>query len=287
MVGVAGRVAIVTGAGGGIGLQHSMLFARHGAKVVVNDLGGARDGSGADTMAADEAVKVIVDAGGEAVADYHSVATAEGGAGVVQTALDAFGRVDVVVNNAGILRDRTFHKMTDDDWHAVRAVHLDGTYFVTHAAWPHMREQQHGRVIVTSSTSGVFGNFGQANYAACKLGVVGLTNTLAQEGARYGITANAIVPVAATRMTEDVLPADQLQRLDPSYVSPAVVHLASDECNENGSIILAGGGLYRKISYFESPGHRFESLPSPQEVAEQWGAITDMSSASPAGFPDV
>ena len=279
MAGVEGRVVAITGAGGGIGREHALLFARQGAKVVVNDLGGSRDGTGASSEMADETVQAIKDAGGEAVANYDDVATPAGGAGVVQSALDAFGRIDVVVNNAGILRDRTFHKMSDEEWTAVIDVHLHGTYNVTRAAWPHLREQGHGRVIVTTSTSGIYGNFGQSNYGTAKNGVVGLINTLALEGAKYDVTANAICPVAATRMTEDIMPEELLQNLDPAYVSPAVVHLASDECTDSGTIILAGGGLYTRVAYFQTPGRNFDHVPTPEELAEHWSAITDLEGA--------
>ncbi|MGH8908330.1 MAG: SDR family oxidoreductase [Egibacteraceae bacterium] len=279
MPGVEGRVAVVTGAGGGLGRQHALLFAARGAKVVVNDLGGARDGTGAGSEMADAVVKEIRDAGGEAVANYDSVATGEGGRAVVQTALDEFGRIDVVVNNAGILRDSSFAKITDEQWDTVLKVHLYGTFSVTRAAWPHFREQSFGRVIVTASTSGVYGNFGQSNYGAAKLGMVGLINTLALEGRKYSITANAIVPVAATRMTEDVLPPQLFAQLDPAYASPAVVHLASEECTDTGEIILAGGGHYARIHYMQAKGARFDRVPTVDEVAARWTQIMDMRDA--------
>jgi NAD(P)-dependent dehydrogenase (short-subunit alcohol dehydrogenase family) len=281
MAGVEGRVVAITGAGGGIGREHALLFGERGAKVVVNDLGGARDGTGGGSEMADETVRTIVDRGGEAVANYDDVASAEGGAGVVQAALDAFGRIDVVVCNAGILRDRSFHKMSDEEWDAVVKVHLYGTYHVIKAAWPHMREQSFGRIVVTTSTSGIYGNFGQANYGAAKLGVVGLVNTLAIEGAKYSITANAITPVATTRMTEDIFPDELQEQMDPRFVSPAVVHLASEECTDSGAIILAAGGRYSHIQYFQSPGHEFDHLPSVDEIAANWETITDMSAARP------
>ncbi|MPZ60612.1 MAG: SDR family NAD(P)-dependent oxidoreductase [Propionibacteriales bacterium] len=285
MAGVKGRVIAVTGAGGGIGRRHALLFAERDAKVVVNDLGGARDGTGGGSDMADDTVRAIKDAGGEAVANYDNVATSDGAAGVVQTALDAFRRIDVVVNNAGILRDRTFHKMTDEEFDAVVKVHLYGTYHVTRAAWAHMRQQQHGRVIVTTSTSGLYGNFGQSNYGAAKLGVLGMINTLALEGAKYNITANAICPIAATRMTEDIMEPGMLEELDPAYVSPAAVHLASDECTDTGTIVLAGGGLYAGVAYFQAPGHRFDHIPSPEELSEHWGAITDLKGAERGSTP--
>ena len=204
-LGFDGKVAIITGAGGGLGKQHALSLASRGALVVVNDLGGAVDGSGSDAGAAQLVVDEIKAAGGEAVADTDSVATPEGGEAIVQTAIDAFGRIDIVINNAGILRDKTFHNMTPDLLDPVLDVHLKGAFNVTKPAWVHMREQQYGRVISTSSAAGVFGNFGQTNYGAAKMGLVGLTRVLAVEGARYNIKANAIAPLALTRMTEDIM----------------------------------------------------------------------------------
>jgi NAD(P)-dependent dehydrogenase (short-subunit alcohol dehydrogenase family) len=279
MPGVEGRVVVVTGAGGGLGRQHALLFAARGAKVVVNDLGGAKDGTGAGTQMADQVVKEITTAGGEAVANYDSVARPEGGQAIVQSALDAFGRVDVVVNNAGILRDVTFANMTDEQWNTVLDVHLSGTFWVTRAAWPHFKQQQFGRVIVTTSTSGLYGNFGQANYGAAKLGVVGLVNTLALEGRKYSINVNAVAPAAATRMTEGIYPPAMLAQLDPAYVSPAVVYLASEECTETGEIILAGGGHYARVRYCRAKGARFDSVPTVEELAAKWPQVTDMTDA--------
>lgn len=280
MAGVEGRVAIVTGSGGGLGRQHALLFAERGAKVVVNDLGGSRDGSGAGSEMADSVVAEIIDAGGEAIANYDNVATADGGEALVQTAIDAFGKIDIVVNNAGILRDVTFHKMEEAQFDAVVKVHLYGTYHVTRAAWPHLREQSYGRVIVTSSTSGIYGNFGQSNYGAAKMGVVGLINTLAMEGQKYGITANAIVPIAATRMTEDIFPEEALAAFDPAYVSPLVVHLATQECTDTGSIVLAGAGNYARVAYFQAEGAHFLAVPTVDDLAGRWDEITDMDSSS-------
>ena len=285
MAGVQQRVAAVTGAGGGIGPQHALMLAAEGAKVVVNDLGGDLHGAGGGSAMADDTVRAIADAGGEAVASYDDVATREGGEQVVRTALEAFGRIDVVVNNAGILRDRTFHKMSDEEWDAVIKVHLYGTYHVTRAAWPHMREQEHGRVLVTTSTSGLLGNFGQANYGAAKLGLVGLVHTLAIEGAQHGVTANAICPIAATRMTADLWSPEEIERYDPAYVSPAVVQLASDECVDSGTVVLVGGGLYTRVALFQGRGQRFDHVPTPAELARHWDAVTDLSEVEPAGHP--
>lgn len=241
-LGFDGQVAIVTGAGGGLGKSHALELARRGARVVVNDLGGSLDGSGNDASAAQLVVDEIIAAGGEAVADHNSVATAEGGQAIVQSALDAFGTVDIVVNNAGILRDKTFHNMTPDMIEAVISVHLLGAFYVTHPAWPIMREKGYGRVINTSSNSGLLGNFGQANYGAAKLGLVGFTRVLANEGKSKGIKANAIAPVALTRMTEELF-GDFGALMQPSAVTPTVVYLAHEDCAVNGEVYSAAGGV--------------------------------------------
>lgn len=271
-LGFDGKVAIVTGAGGGLGREHALLLARRGALVVVNDLGGAVDGTGSDKGAAERVVDEIKAAGGDAVADTNSVATAEGGQGIVQSALDAFGRVDIVVNNAGILRDKSFHNMTPDMWQAVIDVHLSGAYYVTSAAWPHMREQSFGRVISTASNAGIFGNFGQANYGAAKMGLVGFTNVLAIEGAKYNIKANAIAPVANTRMTVEIL-GDFAQNLDPAFVAPLVTYLAHESCEPTGRIFSAAGGRVAEIFIGEGPGYTDPNL-SPESIAANFSTIS-------------
>jgi NAD(P)-dependent dehydrogenase (short-subunit alcohol dehydrogenase family) len=265
-----GRVAIVTGAGGGLGRSHALLLASRGAKVVVNDLGGSRDGSGQGSEMADAVVEEIVTAGGDAVANYDGVHTWEGGQAIVQTALDAFGRVDVVVNNAGILRDTSFAKLEEPQLDLVLKVHLYGGFHVARAAWAHLREQGYGRIVNTSSGSGLYGNFGQSNYSAAKLGLVGLTRTLAIEGAKYGITAHAIAPVAASRMTEDIMPAALLDKLEPTYVSPLVAYLASELCTDTGRIYSVGGGYMARVAILEGEGTTFEGVPTPEDVADQW-----------------
>jgi NAD(P)-dependent dehydrogenase (short-subunit alcohol dehydrogenase family) len=275
-----GRVAVVTGAGGGLGRSHALLLASRGAKVVVNDLGGGRDGSGGGSEMADAVVQEIVDAGGEAVANYDGVHTWEGGEAIVQTALDAFGRIDVVINNAGILRDTSFAKLEEPQLDLVVKVHLYGAFHVTRAAWPHLREQGYGRIISTTSGSGLYGNFGQSNYSAAKLGLVGLTRTLAIEGAKYGIVANAIAPVAASRMTEDIMPPELLARLEPQYVSPLVAYLASEACTDTGRVYSVGGGYMARVAILEGEGATFEGVPTPDDVADRWDELNRVGPGS-------
>ena len=284
MPGVADRVVIVTGAGGGLGREYALTLAREGACVVVNDLGGARDGSGAGHNMADEVVSEITAAGGRAVANYDSVAEAAGATNIIKTAIDAFGAVHGVVSNAGILRDGTFHKMSDENWDAVLKVHLYGGYNVIRAAWPHFREQSFGRIVVATSTSGLFGNFGQANYGAAKLGLVGLINTLAQEGAKYNIKANALAPIAATRMTEDILPPEVLKNLTPEYVAPVVGYLCTEEVPDSASVFIVGGGKVQRTALFQNEGVTFTSPPSVSDIAARWSEIDDLSAAKQATF---
>jgi NAD(P)-dependent dehydrogenase (short-subunit alcohol dehydrogenase family) len=271
-LGFDGKVAIITGAGGGLGKQHALSLASRGALVVVNDLGGAVDGSGASTGPAQAVVDEIKAAGGDAVADTNSVATPEGGEAIVQTAIDAFGRIDIVINNAGILRDKTFHNMTPDLLEPVLDVHLKGAFNVTKPAWVHMREQQYGRVVSTSSAAGVFGNFGQTNYGAAKMGLVGLTRVLAVEGARYNIRANAIAPLALTRMTEDIM-GNLGEKLSPELVSPIVTYLAHESCEATGRLFSVGGGRVAEVFIAEVPGFYKPDLTA-EDVADNWEAVT-------------
>ncbi|AYC31829.1 SDR family oxidoreductase [Pseudomonas cavernae] len=273
------QVVIVTGAGGGLGRAHALLFAKHGAKVVVNDLGGSTHGEGANASAADRVVAEIREAGGTAVANHDSVTD---GDKIVQNALDAFGRVDVVVNNAGILRDKTFAKMEDADWDLVYKVHVEGAYKVTHAAWPHLREQNFGRVIFTASTSGIYGNFGQSNYGMAKLGLYGLTRTLAIEGRKNNILVNAIAPTGGTRMTEGLIPPAVFEQLKPELISPLVVYLGSAACEETGGLFEVGGGWVGKVRWERSNGVGFNPLQgfSPEDVAASWAQIGDFAGAS-------
>ena len=263
------RVAIVTGAGGGLGRAHALLLAARGAKVVVNDLGGDVKGGGKSSSAADAVVAEIVEAGGQAVASYDSV---EDGDKIVQTAMDSYGRVDIVVNNAGILRDTSFHKMTVEDWDLVYRVHVYGSFRVTHAAWPHMRNAGYGRVIMTASAAGIYGNFGQANYAMAKLGLAGFANTLAVEGQKKNVFVNTIAPVAGSRMTETILPPPLVAKLKPEYVSPLVAWLCHESCTENGALYEVGGGYVARLRWQRAAGEMFakEAL-TPEAIAASSG----------------
>ena len=237
------RVVLVTGAGNGLGKSHALEFARRGAKVVVNDLGGSAFGDGASKNAADQVVDEIVAAGGEAVANYDSVTDGEK---IVQSALDNFGRIDVVINNAGILRDKSFAKMTEDDWDLVYQVHVKGAFKVSHAAWPHMRESEYGRMIFTASAAGIYGNFGQANYSMAKLGLHGLSQTLAMEGKKSNILVNTIAPIAGSRLTETILPPALVEQLKPEFVTPLVVKLCDEHSRESGGLYEVGAGWMGK-----------------------------------------
>ncbi|MBO6937341.1 MAG: SDR family oxidoreductase [Deltaproteobacteria bacterium] len=275
------RVAIVTGAGGGLGRAHALLLASRGAKVVVNDLGGAVDGSGGSQKAADAVVAEIEAAGGTAVANYDSVSEVEGAQGIVKSAVDAFGKVDIVINNAGILRDVSFHKMTQDQWDAVIAVHLTGTMNVSHAAWPLMREQGYGRIVNTASAAGLYGNFGQVNYGAAKLGILGLTHSLAQEGFKKGIRVNCIAPIAKSRMTETIgLPEEVLNRLEPSKVAPVVAYLVSEGCDLNGQCFSVGGGYVSRVAVVECAGGILTEA-TPEAFAAQVESMSDLKTAEP------
>ena len=273
-LGFDGKVAIITGAGGGLGRSHALDLAKRGALVVVNDLGGSVDGTGSGTTAAQTVVDEIKAAGGEAVANYDSVATPEGGESIVNAAIEAFGRVDIVINNAGILRDKAFHNMTPDLLNPVLDVHLKGAFHVTRPAWAKMREQGYGRVVNTSSGAGVFGNFGQTNYGAAKMGLVGFTRVLAVEGAKHNIKANAIAPVAKTRMTEDLL-GPIAEGLRPEYVTPLVTYLAHEDCPVSGEIYSVGGGRVARVFLGVTPGYTNKDSLTPEDVRDHFDQIRD------------
>ena len=269
-----GRVAIITGAGGGLGRCHALELARRGAHVLVNDLGGAVDGSGSSMTAADRVVDEITALGGTAAANHDTVATPQGGLAIVQAAIDAFGRVDVLVNNAGILRDKAFHKMDDAMIAAVIDVHLKGALYVSQPAYRRMREQGYGRIVNTSSASGLFGNFGQANYGAAKAGLAGLTRVLALEGASHGIKVNAIAPIAATRMTEDIL-GSLSAKVSPETVSPLVAYLAHEDCAVNGHVYSVAGGRVARIFVAETHGVVL-TQNTAEEISSKLSLIDEM-----------
>ena len=275
-----GKVAIITGAGGGLGREHALLLASEGASIVVNDLGGDRTGTGGGQSMADKVVEEIRAAGGEAAACYDSVATVEGGQAILDAALKAFDRVDILINNAGILRDKSFGKMDEQDWDSVVSVHLKGTYCVTRPVFAHMKERGEGGVIVnTSSTSGLIGNFGQTNYGAAKAGIAGLTRCLAIEGKKYNIRVWGLVPVALTRLTEDLpgMNADQVKaRMDPSLVSPAVLYMVSDLSKDRtGQFLFASGGRVAEVKVVLASGFRKKEDPhiSAEEIAANEGDV--------------
>lgn len=276
-----GRVAVVTGAGGGLGEAYALELARRGCKVVVNDLGGGRDGQGAGHGMADQVVEKIRAVCGEAVASYAGVHSAEGGLSIVDTAMSRWGRLDILINNAGILRDRSFANMNEDEWRAVIDVHLHGAYYVTHSAFRVMKERGYGRILFTTSVSGMFGNFGQANYAAAKMGQLGLMNVLAIEGAKYGIKTNAISPAAATRMTEDLNRSGQPRvSRDIHHVTPAAVYLVSEACQANGAIIHASNGFFGATQMAYNPGVFLGPSPvSVEAFAARWAEISRMDEA--------
>lgn len=267
-----GRVVVVTGAGSGLGRAYAVEFARRGAKVVVNDLGVSRAGEGSNSQAADKVVAEIRAAGGQAVANYNS---AEQGDKIIQTAIDSFGRVDVVINNAGILRDVTLLKMTEQDWDLVYRVHVKGTFNVTRAAWPYFRKQQYGRVINTSSDAGLFGNFGQTNYSSAKMAIHGFTLAAAKEGGKANIKVNTICPTAASRMTEGVLSPDVLELFVPSKVAQLVVILAHESAPVTGAVIESGGGLTAMLRWQRAKGYIFLEPFTAEDLVKQWHEITN------------
>jgi len=278
-----GKVAIVTGAGGGLGRCHALELARRGARVVVNDLGGAMDGTGGSSDAAMAVVEEIKAGGGEAIANGGSVSDRQGAKSMVKDAMDAWGRVDVLINNAGILRDKSFAKMDLDDFQIVLDVHLMGSVNVTKEVWPIMREQNYGRIVMTTSPSGLYGNFGQTNYGAAKLGLVGFMNTLKIEGAKNNVYTNAIAPVAATRMTENLMSEQALKALGPELITPAVVFLCTEEA-PNGVVIQAQGGKFSIACIVENEGVDLGLDATVEDVAENYAKISDLTGAKPRGM---
>lgn len=276
-----GKVAVITGAGGGLGKAYALLLASRGAKVVANDLGGTFDGSGSDSTPAQQVVDEIKASGGEAIANYDSVAEYESAQNIINTALDAYGKIDILINNAGILRDKSLVKMEVEDYRKIMSVHLDGTFFCTKAAFPSMKEQEYGRIVSTASAAGLYGNFGQTNYGAAKMGIVGLMNSVAQEGMRYNIKANTIVPTAGTRLTFTVMPEDVISKVKPDYVAPIVAWLSSDNCEESGKIFSAGGGYFARAAVVEGPGITFgvEKDITVEMIAKNMDKITSLEDA--------
>ena len=273
-LGYDGKVAVITGAGGGLGRSHALELAKRGALIVVNDLGGSVDGEGGSHTAAQQVVDEVKAAGGEAVANYDSVATPEGGKAIVQTALDEWGKVDIVINNAGILRDAAFKNMDAAKLEPVIDVHLKGAFYVTQAAWSHMREANYGRIVNTSSAAGIFGNFGQTNYGAAKAGLIGLTRVLAVEGAKNNIKANAIAPVAKSRMTEDIL-GPLADNLDPKFVTPVVAWLAHEDCPVTGEVYSCAGGHVSRVFTAVTQGWTNKDDLSVEDIRDHFEEIRD------------
>jgi len=277
------RVAIVTGAGAGLGRSHAKFLANLGAKVVVNDLGGNVAGEGGSSKAADEVVKEITDAGGVAVANYDSVTSEEGGQSIVKTALDNFGKVDILVNNAGTIRDKSFTKLDLKDFTALMDVHLMGSVFCTKAAWPLMMESQYGRVVMTTSSAGLFGSHGHTNYSSAKLSLVGLMNALKQEGTKKNVLVNAVAPMALTRMTEEFMSPKLAPKMKPEYVSAMIALFCAEECKLAGEIVECGMGYYSKVEIVEAEGAFLGNgdVPTPDEIGANWETISDMTGARP------
>jgi NAD(P)-dependent dehydrogenase (short-subunit alcohol dehydrogenase family) len=282
-VSLDGQVAVVTGAGRGLGRAYAIDLAKHGAKVVVNDNGVDVNGRGGDHGPADEVVQAIASAGGEAVANYEDVGGYDAGYNIIKQAIDTWGRLDALVCNAGMLRDGALHNMGEEDWDAILGTHLKGCFNLMRHAWPVFRQQSYGRVVLATSSSGLYGNFGQCNYAAAKAGMVGLMNVSKLEGAKYNVLVNCIGPAAATRMTLSLMGEDRAEAMRPELVAPAVTYLASPQCTESGLVIEAAGGVFNRCSFVKNEGARIDPSESPDAdwVEANWGKITDLSGSFP------
>lgn len=278
-----GRVAVVTGSGAGLGRSHAMFLASRGAKVVINDLGGAVDGSGGSETAAQKVVDEIKAAGGEAVANYDTVATPEGANSIIKTAIDNYGKIDILINNAGNLRDKSFAKLEPADFDAVVDVHLSGSAYCTLAAWPYMREAGYGRIVLTTSAAGLFGNFGQGNYAAAKLALVGMMNALKHEGRKSNININTLAPMALTRMTEGIMSDKIKPMVKAEFVTPIVAWFCAEENEVSGDVVEAGAGYFAKVQIVEAEGVILGGgeIPTPEEIQANYSKIADMSNAQP------
>lgn len=280
------RVVVITGAGAGLGKCYALEFAKRGAKLVVNDPGSSLDGSGGNTAAADIVVDEIKAAGGTAVANYDSVASMEGGRNIIKTALDNFQTIDILVNNAGIIRDKSILKMTEEDWDAVIAVHLKGAFCVTQAAFKVMKAKNYGRIVNTSSGAGLYGNFGQSNYASAKMGLVGLMNSICIEGAKYNIKCNCIAPVAASRMTENLMPKEMLEKLKPETIAPIVLYLCSEQNQESKKIFNCAAGWFSRTEIVCSDGVNIggeNSAITPEDILSNWEKILGLENGKPLG----
>ena len=280
------QVAIVTGAGGGLGRSHALELARRGAKVVVNDLGGAMDGTGGSSEAAEKVVSEIQELGGEAISNGGSVSDRTGAKSMVDDAMESWGRVDILINNAGILRDKSFSKIELDDFQMVVDVHLMGAVYCTHAVWPIMREQNYGRILMTTSPTGLYGNFGQTNYGSAKLAQVGFMNSLKIEGAKNNVHTNTIAPIAATRMTESLIPEAVHSKLAPESVTPAALFLVSAEA-PNGVIMQAEGGRFSVASIVENTGAQLGADATPEDIAANYDMISNLEGAKPKGMMQI
>ncbi|OMJ80116.1 hypothetical protein SteCoe_19714 [Stentor coeruleus] len=281
-----GRVVVITGAGSGLGRAYALEFAKRGAKIVVNDLGGSVKGEGKSTRAADEVAEMVRNAGSVAAVNYDSV---ENGDKIIKTAIDAFGRVDIIINNAGILRDVSMLKMTSSDWDTIINVHLKGTFSVTKAAWKYFKDQGYGRIVNTSSGSGIYGNFGQANYGAAKMGIHGFTQVLAKEGEKYNIKANSICPVAASRMTQDLFTPELMELLVPEKIVPFVVCLCHESCKENGGLFEVAGGWFTRLRWQRAQGAFLKGKFTAEDVKKEWTKVNCFNGLNdyPTGTQDT